>query len=91
MPLSPAQIKLNHRIGYLYPIVYLAGGVALLSMPLFIDGPIDPEGMIFVALIGLGALSWGGFSLWRHSRTQQDRYTQLTICRWISACAAFAA
>lgn len=24
--------------------------------------------MIFAALIGLGALSWGGFSLWRHNR-----------------------
>jgi hypothetical protein len=68
MPLSPAQSKLNHRIGYLYPITYMVGGVAVLGMPLFIDGPKDLEGVIFLVLIGLGLLSWGTFSLWRHSR-----------------------
>src|SRR5262245_38543378 len=68
MPLSPAQSKLNHRIGYLYPIAYIVAGVAVLAMPLFIDGPKDSEGAIFLVLFGLGFLSWGAFSLWRHSR-----------------------
>jgi hypothetical protein len=68
MPLSPAQTKLNHRIGYLYSIAYMAGGVAVLGMPLFIDGPKDLEGLIFLLLLGLGLLGWGAFSLWRHSR-----------------------
>jgi hypothetical protein len=68
MPLSPAQSKLNHRIGYLYPIAYMVGGVAVLGMPLFIDGPKDLEGAIFLALFGLGLLGWGAFSLWRHRK-----------------------
>src|SRR5262245_51134587 len=68
MPLSPAQSKLNHRIGYLHPIIYILGGVAVLGMPLFIGGPKDLEGVIFLVLIGLGLLGWGTFSLWRHSR-----------------------
>jgi hypothetical protein len=68
MPLSPAQSKLNHRIGYLHPIIYMVGGVAVLGMPLFIDGPKDIEGVIFLVLFGLGLLSWGIFSFWRHSR-----------------------
>src|SRR6266700_3726623 len=68
MPLSPAQSKLNHRIGYLHPIIYIVGGVAVLAMPLFIDGPKDLEGVIFLVLFGLGLLSWGIFSLWRYSK-----------------------
>ena len=68
MPLSPAQTKLNHRIGYLQPIAYIVGGVAVLGMPLFIDGPKDLEGLIFLVLLGLGLLGWGIFSLWRHSK-----------------------
>src|SRR5262249_15631472 len=68
MPLSPAQTKLNHRIGYLYPIVYVVGGAAVLGMPLFVDGPKDLEGLIFLVLLGLGLLGWGAFSLWRHSK-----------------------
>src|SRR5262245_43513124 len=68
MPLSAAQTKLNHRIGYLYPTAYMVGGLAVLGMPLFIDGPIDFEGMIFMVLIGFGFLAWGAFSFWRHSR-----------------------
>jgi hypothetical protein len=68
MPLSPAQTKLNHRIGYLYPTAYMVGGLAVLGMPLFIDGPKDFEGMIFLLLIGLGLIAWGAFSFWRHSR-----------------------
>src|SRR5215468_9970683 len=68
MPLSPAQSKLNHRIGYLHPIAYMIGGVAVLAMPLFIDGPKDLEGAIFLGLFGLALLGWGIFSLWRHHR-----------------------
>ena len=68
MPLSPAQTKLNHRIGYLYPIIYMVGGVAVLAMPLFIEGPKDLEGLIFLVVIGLGLLGWGAFSLWRHRK-----------------------
>jgi len=68
MPLSPAQTKLNHRIGYLYPTAYMVGGLAVLGMPLFIDGPKDFEGMIVMLLIGLGLIAWGAFSFWRHSR-----------------------
>ena len=68
MPLSPAQTKLNHRIGYLYPTAYMVGGIAVLGMPLFIDGPKDFEGMIVMLLIGLGLIAWGAFSFWRHSR-----------------------
>src|ERR1700704_3335774 len=68
MPLSPAQSKLNHRIGYLHPIIYMVGGVAVLAMPLFIDGPKDLEGVIFLVLLGLGLLSRGTFSLWRYSK-----------------------
>ena len=68
MPLSPAQTKLNHRIGYLYPIIYMVGGVAVLGMPFFVDGPKDLEGAIFVVLLGLALLGWGAFSLWRHSK-----------------------
>jgi hypothetical protein len=68
MPLSPAQTKLNHRIGYLYPIIYMVGGVAVLAMPLFIEGPKDLEGLIFLLVIGLGLLGWGAFSLWRHRK-----------------------
>jgi len=68
MPLSPAQSKLNHRIGYLHPIIYVVGGVAVLGMPLFIDGPKDFEGVIFLILLGLALLGWGTFSLWRHSK-----------------------
>jgi hypothetical protein len=68
MPLSPAQSKLNHRIGYLQPIIYMVGGVAVLAMPLFIDGPKDLEGVIFLVLLGVGLLSWGAFTLWRHSK-----------------------
>jgi len=67
MPLSPAQAKLNHRIGYLAPIAYIIGGVAVLAMPLFLE-PKDPEGVIFVVVLGLGLLGWGLFSLWRHSK-----------------------
>lgn len=67
MPLSPAQSKLNHRIGYLAPIAYIVGGVAVLAMPLFVE-PKDVEGVIFVVLLGLGLLGWGLFSLWRHSK-----------------------
>jgi len=59
MPLSPAQTKLNHRIGYLYPTAYMVGGLAVLGMPLFIDGPKDFEGMIVMLLIGLGLIAWG--------------------------------
>ena len=68
MPLSPAQSKLNHRIGYLYPIACMAGGVAVLGMPLFVGGPKDLEGGILLVLFGLGLLGWGAFSLWRHSK-----------------------
>jgi len=67
MPLSPAQSKLNHRIGYLAPIAYIIGGVAVLAMPLFLE-PKDLEGVIFVVVLGLGLLGWGLFSLWRHSK-----------------------
>src|SRR4030095_589834 len=67
MPLSPAQSKLNHRIGYLQPIAYVVGGVAGLAMPLFIE-PKDLAGVIFVVLLGRGLLGWGIFSLWRHSK-----------------------
>src|SRR5215510_774736 len=67
MPLSPAQSKLNHRIGYLAPIAYIIGGVAVLTMPLFLE-PKDLEGVIFVVVLGLGLLGWGLFSLWRHSK-----------------------
>ena len=67
MPLSPAQAKLNHRIGYLAPIAYIIGGVAVLAMPLFLE-PKDLEGVIFVVVLGLGLLGWGLFSLWRHSK-----------------------
>ena len=67
MPLSPAQSKLNHRIGYLAPIAYIIGGVAVLAMPLFLE-PKDLEGVIFVIVLGLGLLGWGLFSLWRHSK-----------------------
>jgi len=68
MPLSPAQSKLNHRIGYLYPIIYMVGGAAVLAMPLFIEGPKDFEGAIFLVLFGIGLLGWGAFSLWRHRK-----------------------
>jgi hypothetical protein len=68
MPLSPAQSKLNHRIGYLAPIAYMVGGVAVLAMPFFVDGPKDLEGLILLLLFGLGLLGWGIFSLWRHSK-----------------------
>lgn len=67
MPLSPAQSKLNHRIGYLAPIAYIVGGVAVLAMPLFVE-PKDIEGVIIVVVLGLGLLGWGTFSLWRHSK-----------------------
>ena len=67
MPLSPAQTKLNHRIGYLAPIAYIVGGVGVLAMPLFVE-PKDIEGVIFVVVLGLGMLGWGLFSLWRHSK-----------------------
>ena len=68
MPLSPAQTKLNHRIGYLYPIIYMVGGVAVLGMPLFVDEPKDFEGVIFLVVLGLALLGWGTFSLWRQSK-----------------------
>jgi hypothetical protein len=67
MPLSPAQSNLNHRIGYLAPIAYIVGGVAVLAMPLFVE-PKDIEGVIIVVVLGLGLLGWGTFSLWRHSK-----------------------
>src|SRR5262245_52875370 len=67
MPLSPAQSKLNHRIGYMAPIAYIIGGVAVVAVPLFLE-PKDLEGFIFVVVLGLGLLGWGLFSLWRHSK-----------------------
>jgi hypothetical protein len=67
MPLSPAQSKLNHRIGYLAPIAYIVGGVAVLAIPLFVE-PKDIEGVIFVVVLGLALLGRGTCSLWRHSK-----------------------
>jgi hypothetical protein len=68
MPLSPEQSRLNHRVGYLYPIAYMLGGGAVAVMPFIVGRADDVEGRLILVLLGLGLVAWGAFSFWRHSR-----------------------
>ena len=68
MPLSPGQMRLNHRVGYLYAIAYVVAGVALIGTPFFFGRTGDLETTVILVLIGLGVCGWGAFSFWRHRR-----------------------
>jgi len=68
MPLSPEQMRLNHRVGYLYPVAYMLGGGAVAIMPFIVGRADDFEGTLILVLLGLGLVAWGVFSFWRHSK-----------------------
>jgi hypothetical protein len=65
MPLSPAQRKLLHYTGYVYPTVFIGLGVGGLIAGVFARTPV---GTIVLGLLGVSAIALGGFLMWRHSR-----------------------
>jgi H+/gluconate symporter-like permease len=65
MPTPPANRKVLHYFGYIYPILFIALGAAGLIVAAFAR---TVQGSLVVGLLGAAGVALGGFLAWRHSK-----------------------